>query len=110
MQKIKKGDIVQVMRGKDSGKRGVVKKVIKSKDGEVSKIIVKGVNKIKKTIKPDPRIGRKGGILEIEFPIDISNVMLVDPKLNIPTRVGFKLDKETNKKYRYSKKGNEILT
>jgi large subunit ribosomal protein L24 len=109
MQKIKKGDIVQVMRGKDSGKRGVVKKVIKSKDGKVSKVVVEGANKIKKTIKPNPRIGKKGGILEMESPIDVSNVMLVDPKLNIPTRVGFTFDKETGKKYRYSKKSNEIL-
>ncbi|SRR5260221_11454218 len=112
MTKIKKGDQVQVMRGKDAGKKGEVELVVERKDvrGRVAlKAIVKGVNIVKKSQKPNAQLGLKGGIIEMEKPVDMSNLMLIDPKKNVPTRVGFKVDEKTGKKVRYAKKSGEIL-
>lgn len=107
MNKIKKGDTVQVMRGKDAGKRGEVLMVVE-KFGQL-KVVVKDVNVVKKAQKPNPQLGIKGGIIEIEKPVDVSNVMLVDPKMDVPTRVTFKVDEKTGKKVRVAKKSGEVI-
>ena len=85
MQKIKKGDQVQVLAGKDSGKSGAVEKVL-SKEG---KVVVVGVNIYKRHVKKQGEI--QGGIIDVRKPIDISNVALVCPNCKKTTRVGFDL-------------------
>ncbi len=106
--KIKRGDTVVVMRGRSSnkGQRGKVKEVIREKD----RVVVEGVNIIKKHLKEIPNV-REGGIVEMEAPIPISNVMLVCPNCDKPTRVGFRTVKEKNvlRKYRYCKKCGENI-
>lgn len=112
MNKIKRGDKVIVMRGKDSGKTGEVSKVISKTSAKgqiITTIVVSGVNIVKRSQKPNPQFGIAGGIIEIEKPIDVSNVMLLDPKSGKPTRVGFKVDEKTGKKTRVSKKSGEII-
>ncbi len=101
MNKIKKGDTVQVMQGKDSGKRGEVVLVLEGK------VVVKGINIVKKSQKPNAQLGLKGGIVEMEKPIDVSNVMLIDKKSDKPTRVGFKV--VDGKKVRFAKKSGEVI-
>ncbi len=84
--KIRKEDIVKVIAGNDRGKEGEVLKVLP----EENKIIVKGVNMQTRHQRPTAR-QREGGIIEREGPIDISNVLLVCPECDRPTRVGFKI-------------------
>jgi len=112
MRKIKKGDTVEVMRGKDAGKRGEVLSFIAKANRrgvQLEKIVIQGINIIKKSQKPNPQLGIKGGIVEIEKPIDISNAMYIDKKTDKPTRLGIKIDEKTGKKVRYSKKSGEII-
>ncbi len=102
MLKIKKKDIVVVISGKYKGKKGEVIKVLPKEN----KIIVSGVNIVKKHVRPtqtDP-----GGIKEIEKPIYISKVKLICPKCSQPTRVGFKFLPD-GKKVRYCKKCKEMI-
>ena len=99
---IKKNDKVKVIAGKDKGKEGTVEKVFPSKE----RVIVKGVNIVKKHQKPT-NANQNGGIVEVEAPIHVSNVMLIDPSNNEPTRVGFKI--EDGKKVRVSKKTGKTL-
>jgi large subunit ribosomal protein L24 len=100
--KIKTGDTVMVIAGKDKGKVGKVLKVIPEKE----RVIVEGVRIVKKHVRPNPKYP-EGGIIEMEAPIHISNVMLVDPKTGKPTRVGIKI--VDGKKYRYAKRSGEII-
>lgn len=100
--KIKKGDKVKVMTGKDKGKIGPVLRVLPDQN----KIVVEGVNVVKKHIKPGT-VSEEGGIVSIEKPINVSNVMYFDEKLNAPTRLGTKII--DGKKYRVSKKSGEVL-
>jgi large subunit ribosomal protein L24 len=88
MANIKKGDLVQVITGKDKGKKGKVIAVIV----ETDKVLVEGVNQIKKHTKvgTSTRGARTGGIVTQEAPIHVSNVMLVDPTDDRPTRVGYR--------------------
>ncbi len=104
--KIKKGDMVVVLRGKERGRTGEVLKVLREKN----RVIVKNVNLVKKHIKGIPNV-REGGIYEMEASIHISNVMLVCPKCGKPARVGFRVTQEGNiiRKYRYCKKCNENI-
>ena len=81
--KIKKGDKVFIIAGKDKGKEGEVLKILDN-----NKAIVQGINLVKKHSKPTPQ-GDEGGIIDQEIPIDKSNLMLIDPKSKKPTRVGF---------------------
>jgi large subunit ribosomal protein L24 len=104
MNKIIKGDKVQVMRGKDAGKQGEIEAVIVDKDTKKVKVLIKGVNIVKKAQKPNPTLGIEGGIVQMEKAIDASNVMVIDPKSNKPSRVGFKIDEKTGKKTRIFKK------
>lgn len=99
---IKSGDKVKVMAGKDKGKEGTVLKAMPKKD----RVIVEGVNIIKKHNKPSA-MSPQGGIEEKEAPIHVSNVMLIDPSNGEPTRVGFRI--EDDKKVRYSKKSGETI-
>ena len=86
MNKIRKGDDVIVLAGRDKGKRG---KVALRKDD--SHLLVEGVNIVKKHTKPNPTQTPQGGVIEREAAIDVSNVMLVCPACGQPTRVGFRL-------------------
>ena len=99
---IKTGDKVRVISGKDRGQEGTVKKVISAKN----RIVVEGVNKIKKHQKPT-NVNPQGGIVDIEAPIDASNVMVIDPSTNEPTRLGVR--REDGKRVRYAKKSGKDL-
>lgn len=100
--KIKKGDQVQVIAGSNKGNKGEVLQVIP----EANKVIVSGVNTIKKHVKPTAQ-NPQGGIVEREAPIQVSNVSLIDSKSGKPTRVGFKI--EGDKKIRVSKKSGQAI-
>lgn len=106
--KIKKGDTVMVVRGKAAniGRTGRVIRVITEKN----RVIVEGVNLVRKHLKEIPGV-REGGIVEVEAPIHISNVMLVCPSCKKPTRVGFKIVEEKGvlRKYRFCKKCGENI-
>jgi len=102
MQKIKQGDDVIVLVGKDKGKQGKVAKIL-----ENNKIVVDGVNKAKKHQKGNPNLGVSGGIVEKDMPIDISNVALYNPKTKKADRVGFRFD--DGKKVRFFKSTNEVV-
>ena len=101
--KIKKGDLVQVISGKDKGKRGEVLRVIPKQN----KVVVSGVNVVKKHQRPTARY-REGGIIEQPAPIYASKVMVVCPSCGRPTRVGYKFI-ENERKVRYCKKCGEII-
>ncbi len=100
--KIKTGDTVRVMRGKDAGKEGKVIKVLFNTD----KVIVEGVNMIKKHQKPS-NTNPKGGIVDKEAAIHVSNVMLLDPETNKPSRIGS--DLKDGKKVRVAKKSGAVI-
>ena len=100
--KIKQGDKVVVIAGKDKGKEGKVIKTFKAED----RVIVEGVNIVKKHIKPNG--GQDGRIAEVEAPLHVSNVMIIDPKTKKGTKVGYTTDKN-GKKIRVSRKSNEKL-
>ena len=99
--KLKKEDTVQIIAGKDVGKRGKILKIIREKD----RVLVEGANIVKKAMKRRSQQDR-GGIVEIEASIHISNVMIVCKKCG-PTRIGYKLDGDT--KTRVCKKCGEAL-
>ena len=99
--KIKKGDNVKVIAGSNKGKTGTVSLIIVDKN----RAVIDGVNIVKKHTKPSNN--NPGGIIEMPAPIHISNLSLLDPKSNTPTRVGYRV--ENGKKVRYSKKSNEII-
>jgi large subunit ribosomal protein L24 len=98
MQRLTVGDQVVVIRGNDKGKRGKVSKLVNER------VVVEGVNVVKRHLKQTPQ--RPGGILDVEAPISRSNVMLVDPTTNKPTRVSIKI--ENDKKIRVAKSGTAI--
>jgi large subunit ribosomal protein L24 len=99
---VKKGDKVQVISGKDKGKQGVILQALPKQN----RVIVEGVNVVKKHAKPS-QDNPQGGILNVEASIHASNVMLIDPKSGEPTRVGYE-DKD-GKKVRVAKKSGEAL-
>lgn len=99
---IKKGDNVMVIAGDDKGKKGRVLEIIVKK----GRAIVEGVNIIKKSTKPTAKYPQ-GGIVEMEAPINISNLSLIDPKSGKATRIGYKF--VDGKKVRYSKKSGEEI-
>ena len=103
--KIKKGDSVIVLSGKDKGKTGKILKIIKNKN-KIDKAIVEGANIVKKHTKQSAT--QKGGIESIEMPMFLSKLSLIDPKTSKPSRVGFKFLKD-GKKVRFSKKSGETL-
>lgn len=102
MKRIKKGDQVVVIAGKDKGRQGTVLKV--SDDS----VIVEAVNMVKKHTRPNPMAGVEGGIVDKEMPLAISNVMLFNPMTNKGDRVGFKI-LEDGRKVRYFKSNGEVV-
>ena len=103
MQKLKRNDEVIVIAGKDKGKRGKITRVLK--DG---RLIVSGINMVKRHTKPNPNIGRQGGIVEREAGIQISNVAIFNPKSEKADRVGIQVD-EAGKKVRVFKSDNSSI-
>ena len=101
--RVVKNDMVVVLSGKYRGKRGKVLKVFPKQN----RVIVEGVNIIKRHTKPSQK-NQQGGIIEKEAPIHVSNLMVVDPKTNEPTRVGYQY-LEDRTKVRLSKKSGEML-
>ena len=101
--KVKKGDEVIVLCGKDRGRRG---KVI-SVDSKKYTCIIENINEFKKHQKPQPRGGAPGGIITIAMPIHVSNVMVIDKSSNKPTRVGRKL--VGGQMLRYAKRSGQLL-
>ncbi len=102
MLKIKRDDEVIILAGKDKGKRGKVRKVL-----ENDRVIVSGINMVKKHTKPNPQMGVAGGIVEKEAPIQVSNVAIFNPGTNKADRVGFKVDGDT--KVRIYKSSGEVI-
>lgn len=104
MRKIKKGDEVIVVTGRDKGRRGTVLRVIPEED----RLLVENINVVKRHTKGDPNKGVAGGILEKEMPIHLSNVMMFNPATSKGDRVGIRT-LEDGRKVRYFKSNNEVL-
>lgn len=102
MRKIKKGDQVVVLAGKDKGKQGTVLRVIDEK------VVVENINMVKKHTKANPNKGEQGGILDKEMPIDASNVAIYNPATGKGDRVGTKI-LEDGRKVRYFKSNGEVV-
>jgi large subunit ribosomal protein L24 len=98
---VKKGDTVMVIAGKDKGKTGTIKRVFRSK----GKVLVEGLNIVKKAVRPNPMLGQRGGIIEMEAPLFVSKVMLFDTKNNQASRA--KVETVSGKLVRVSKKSGE---
>ena len=103
MNKIRKGDEVVVLTGKDRGRRGTVR-------GRVGdeRLVVEGINRVKKHVRPNPMKGEVGGIVEKELPIHISNGALFNPQLQKGDRVGVKV-LEDGRKVRFFKSNGELV-
>ncbi|MEN9659159.1 MAG: hypothetical protein RL571_2624 [Pseudomonadota bacterium] len=104
MNKIRKGDEIIVITGKDNGKRGTVLRVIPAED----RVVVEGVNVVKKHQKPNPMRGVQGGIVEKTMPVHISNVALFNTATGKADRVGFKT-LEGGRKVRFFKSSGEVV-
>jgi large subunit ribosomal protein L24 len=102
--RLKKDDLVEVITGRDTGKRGKVLVVLPEK----GRVIVQGVNFIKRHTRPNPQKNIKGGIAEREAPIHVSNVMIVSPDDDKKTRIGSKLLPD-GRKARVGRRGGEVL-
>ena len=102
MNRIKKGDQVIVITGKDKGRQGTVLNVTDDK------VLVEAVNMAKKHTKPNPMGGVEGGIVDVAMPMSISNVMLFNPMTNKGDRVGFKA-LDDGRKVRYFKSNGEVV-
>jgi large subunit ribosomal protein L24 len=107
MQKIRKGDLVVVTTGKEKGKKGSVLRVLESK------VLVEGINRVKKHQRPNPVKGQTGGIIDKEMPLQASNVMLVNPATGKGDRVGFKFleaqGANAPRKVRFFKSNGEVV-
>jgi large subunit ribosomal protein L24 len=101
--KLKVGDKVRVMTGKDKGKEGKITYTFKKEN----KVIVEGLNMVKKHMKPN-NSNQTGGIIEREAKIDASNVMIIDKKTNKPTRIYSKVDEKSKKKVRVGKSHEKL--
>jgi large subunit ribosomal protein L24 len=114
MHKIRKGDQVVVTNGKDKGKKGLVLRVL-----DTNKVLVEGVNRVKKHQRPNPVKGQTGGIIDKEMPVHQSNVLLVNPATGKGDRVGFKFltaqgreagsEKVAPRKVRFFKSNGEVV-
>jgi len=100
---IRKDDVVEVVAGDDKGTRGKVLRVLRSKN----QVVVQGVNRVYRHLKPSKR-NPQGGRLSKEMPIDASNVMLIDPVKNVPTRVGVRYLADGSKELFAKKSGSRI--
>ena len=102
MKKVKKGDQVVVLAGRDRGKRGAVLRVLDTQ------VVVEGINRVKKHQKPNPMRGTTGGIVEKEMPIDASNVAVWNPATQKADRVGFK-QLDDGRKVRVFRSNGEVV-
>jgi len=100
--KLHVNDKVMVIAGKNNGKIGKVLKLFK----KTNRVLIEGVNKVKRHLKPGA-VSKEGGIIEVERPLNISNVMFLDEKTNKPSKLGYKIVE--GKKYRFSKKSGEVI-
>jgi len=103
MKRLRKGDQVVVITGKDKGRQGTVLKVT-----DDDRVLVESINMVKKHTKPNPMKGVEGGIVDREMPLHVSNVMLFNPVTNKGDRVGFKV-LEDGRKVRYFKSNDEVV-
>ena len=103
MRKIRKGDDLLVLTGRDKGKRGTVLKIV-----DAEHVVVEGANKVKKHQRPNPMKGITGGIIEKEMPLHISNVGLFNPGTKKADRVGVKV-LEDGRRVRYFKSNREVV-
>jgi len=103
MNKLRTNDEVIVIAGKDKGKRGTISRLL-GKD----KVIVAGINMVKRHTKPNPNAGQPGGIVEREAPLDISNVAIFNAEANKADRVGIKILEDGAKKRVFKSNGQEI--
>ena len=103
MNKIRKGDEVVVTTGKDKGRRGTVLQVYAD-----DRVLVEGVNIAKKHQKPNPNAGVQGGIVDKEMPLDISNVMVFNPKTKKGDRVGFRVTDDGSKERIFRSTGDTV--
>lgn len=104
MRKLRKGDEIIVIAGKDKGKRGTVTRMVAEKDS----VVVEGINTVKKHQKPNPAMGVPGGIVEKEMPMHISNVAIFNPATGKADRVGIKI-LDDGRKVRIFKSNNEVI-
>ena len=102
MRKIRKGDNVVVITGRDKGKRGEVRRVL------ADRVLVAGINQVKKHQRPNPMKGEQGGIVTKEMPIHVSNVAIWNPVTKKPDRVGLRM-LEDGRKVRFFKSNGELL-
>lgn len=103
MNKIRKGDDVIVLTGKDKGKRGVVLSRV-----DAGHVLVEGINRVKKHVKPNPMKGQPGGIVDKEMALDVSNVALFNSATGKADRVGFK-ELDDGRKVRVFKSNGEVV-
>ena len=102
MNKIRKGDEIVVRTGKDKGRRGTVLQIFADE-----RVLIEGINLAKKHIKPNPNIGEAGGIRDTAMPMDISNVLVFNPKTKKGERVGFRVE-DDGKKVRVFQSGDVV--
>ena len=103
MERVKKGDNVIVLTGRDKGKRGVVVRRV-----DKDHVVVEGVNRVKKHVKPNPMKGQTGGIVDKDMPINTSNIALFNPQTQKADRVGFKFI-DGDRKVRVFKSNGEMV-
>ncbi|MGL1834186.1 50S ribosomal protein L24 [Rhodocyclaceae bacterium SMB388] len=103
MNKIRKGDEVTILAGKDKGRRGTVLRRV-----DAERLLVEGVNRVKKHVRPNPMKGEVGGIVEKEMPIHVSNVALFNAATQKAERVGIK-ELEDGRKVRFFKSNGELV-
>ena len=103
MRKIKKGDNVVVIAGRDKGKRGDVQRIV-----DDTHVVVNGINAMKKHAKPNPLKNQPGGIVTKEMPIHVSNIAIWNPITQKPDRIGFRI-MEDGRKLRFYKSNGELI-
>ena len=103
MRKIKKGDNVVIIAGRDKGKRGDVERIV-----DESHVVVNGVNAVKKHAKPNPLKNQPGGIITKEMPIHVSNIAIWNPVTQKPDRIGFRT-MDDGRKLRFYKSNGELI-
>lgn len=107
--KIKKGDLVTVVAGKDKGREGQILSVIRKQSRTSGfRVVVEGVNRIKKHIRANPQAGQEGGIVEKESPLDISNVAIVNKATGKADKIAYKI-LENGKKVRVYRSTGEMV-
>ena len=103
MQKLKSNDEVIVIAGKDKGKRGTITRLVGDR-----KVVVSGINMVKRHTKPNPNMGQPGGIVEREAAIDVSNVAIFNPQTNKADKVAIKVEEDGAKKRVFKSNNQDI--